>query len=252
MADPASPIQRPRPDPRAGVFETILVFEDRPIELEAHLRRLATAVRDLYDAELPDLTDLVRSRARGGGLGRLRLSVEPRDGRLEPFVVVAPFDPNNVFPSGRFTSKLAVIRVDRGYGAYKWSDRDVLTRAEAAAGVGVVPLLVRADGTVLEASRANLFTVRAGRISTPPLDGQILPGVARQQAIDAAAEAFLELVEEPLSLDQLLAADEVFLTNSLRGVEPVRAIDGRPIPVEGPLTTALAAALRSRWFRGAP
>lgn len=249
---PAAEPQHPRPDPADGVFETILVFEDRPIELEAHLARLAASVRALYDVELPDLRDLVRARARGGGLGRMRLSVEPRGARLDPFVVVAPFDPNNVFPTGSFVSSLRTLVVDRGYGAHKWSDRALLTRVEAATEPSAVPLLVLPDGTVLEASRANLFAVREGRILTPPLDGEILPGVARQHTIEVAEEALFEVVEEPLALADLAAADEVFLTNSLRGVEPVKAIDGEPIPVEGPITTALAAALRSRWFRGAP
>ncbi len=253
MPHPARAIQRPRPDPRAGVFETILIFEDRPIELEAHLRRLDASVRALYDEEPPaGLDELVRSRARGGGLGRMRLSVEPRRGGLEAFVVVAPVDPNNVFPTGQFTSTLTTLTVDRGYGAHKWADRDLLTRAEAAAGPGSVPLLVREDGLVLEASRANVFVVRAGCVITPPLDDEILPGVARQQTIEVAEECLFDVAEEELSLDELRGADEVFLTNSLRGVEPVRAIDGEPIPVEGPITTALAAALRTRWFRGAP
>ncbi len=252
MAHPPNAISEPRPDPAQGVFETILIFEDRPVELEAHLSRLAISVRDLYGMELPNLRDLVRGRARGGGLGRMRLSVEPREGRLNPVVAVAPLDPDNVFPTGRFASTLKALTVDRGYGAYKWSDRGLLTRAEAAAGPGSVPLLVRADGIVLEASRANLFAVRGGRILTPPVDGEILPGVAREQTIEVAEECLFAVTQEELSLADLLGANEVFLTNSLRGVEPVRAIDGVPVVPEGPITTALAAALRTRWFRGAP
>lgn len=234
------------------MFETILVFDDAPVRLEAHLQRLAASVKRLYGLELPDLRELVRARARGGELGRMRLSVRPRGGALEPMVVVAPFDPNNVFPTGSFASSLETLWVDAGYGEHKWSDRDLLSRAEARAEPGAVPLLVRDDGSVLEASRANLFAVRGGRVSTPPLDAEILPGVARQDTIAAAAECLIEVHEEPISLAELLGADEVFLTNSLRGVEPIRAIDATPIAAEGPITTALAGALRTLWFRNAP
>ena len=52
----------PRPDPRAGVFETILVVEDRPVDLDAHLRRLGASVRALYGGEPPDVRELVRDR----------------------------------------------------------------------------------------------------------------------------------------------------------------------------------------------
>jgi para-aminobenzoate synthetase/4-amino-4-deoxychorismate lyase len=248
----AAEIQHPRPDPRDGVFETILVFEDRPVELEAHLARLAASVRSLYGIELPDLRDRVREDARGGWLGRMRLSVTPRGGELEPLVVVAPFDPNKVFPSAEFASSLQSLPLDRGYGAHKWNDRAALTRAEAAAPPNTVPLLVRDDGVVLETSRANLFAIREGRVLTPPLDGEILPGIARRHLIEVAEECFFEVAEEQLSLADLASADEVFLTNSLRGVEPVKALDGEPIPVDGPLTRALAEALRTRWFRNAP
>ena len=248
MAHPASAIPEPQPDPRQGVFETILIFEDNPVELEAHLNRLAASVRELYELELPELGDQVYRNARGGGLGRMRLGVEPRDGRLEPVIVVAPFDPNNLFPTGSFTSTLTTLTVSHGYGAHKWSDRGLLTRAEAAAGPRSVPLLVRPDGTVLEASRANLFAVRGDRVLTPPLDGEILAGIARQQTIEVARKCLLVVAEERLSLSDLHDADEIFLTNSLRGVEPVRAIDDVPLAAEGPITTALAAGVRSRWL----
>jgi para-aminobenzoate synthetase / 4-amino-4-deoxychorismate lyase len=248
MAPPASAIQSPRPDQRDGVFETILIFEDRPIELDAHLARLGASVRALYGEDPPPTRDLVLGRARGGWLGRMRLTVEPMSrGGLDASVVVAPFDPNNVFPTGEFMTELVTLAVDRGYGAHKWADRDLLSRAEAAAGPGAVPLLV-AGQTVLEASRANLFIVSDGALLTPPLDGEILPGVARAGVLAVAAEYGFEVAERSFDLEALRGADEVFLTGSLRGVEPVRAIDGEEIPSEGPITTALAAGLRQRWF----
>jgi para-aminobenzoate synthetase/4-amino-4-deoxychorismate lyase len=249
MARPASATQSPRPDEREGVFETILIFEDRPIELDAHLERLAASVRALYGEDPPATRELVLSRARGGWLGRLRLTVEPMlRGGLDASVVVAPFDPNNVFSSGDFATELKPLPLDRGYGEHKWADRALLSRAEAAAGPGAVPLLVGADGTVFEASRANLFIVRESGLLTPPLDGEILPGVARAGVLEVAAECGFEVAEQAFDLEALRGADEVFLTGSLRGVEPVHAIDGEEIPSEGPITTALAAGLRQRWF----
>jgi branched-subunit amino acid aminotransferase/4-amino-4-deoxychorismate lyase len=160
-------------------------------------------------------------------------------------------DPNNVFPTGPFATALQSFPVERGWGEHKWVDRDVLARAEASAGPGAVPLLI--NGTeVLEASRSNLFAVTDRVAVTPPLDGEILPGVARAGVIEVAAELGIELREERLDLARLQAADEAFLTNALRGVEPVRELDGEPIASDGPITTALAAALRQRWFAGAP
>jgi para-aminobenzoate synthetase/4-amino-4-deoxychorismate lyase len=243
-----------RPDPRAGVFETILIFEDRPIELDAHLDRLTASVQALYDQDPPaNAREQVLASARGGWLGRLRLTVEPdRDGGLRSSIVVAGFDPNNVFPTGPFTTALRSHQVEHGWGGHKYADRDLLARAEASAGAGATPLLVLADGEVLEGARANLFTVHGGVLVTPPLEGAILPGVARAAVIAEAAEIGIPLREERLTLAAVRGADEVFLTGSLRGVEPIRDIDGEALPTDGPLTAALAAALRQRWFAGAP
>jgi para-aminobenzoate synthetase / 4-amino-4-deoxychorismate lyase len=249
-----SAIQSPRPNPRAGVFETILVFEDRPIELAAHLRRLERSVGAVYGQAPPaGLRDQVMASSRGGWLGRLRLTVEPDlSGELHSSIVIAPMDPNNVFPTGPFATALRSFPVDRGYGEHKWADREMLARAEASAGPGAAPLLVRADGEVLEVSRSNVFAVIERTIVTPPLDGEILPGVARGGAIEVAGELGFDLRERRLGLEELKAADEAFLTNALRGVEPVREVDGVEVAADGPITTAVAAGLRQRWFAGAP
>jgi para-aminobenzoate synthetase/4-amino-4-deoxychorismate lyase len=242
------------PDARAGVFETILIFEERPIELPAHLARLAASVRALYGQEPPPtVREQVLENCRGGWLGRLRLTIEPSlDGGLRSSVVVAGFDPNNVFPTGPFATALHSYPLESGWGDHKYADRATLARAEASVGPGAAPLLILAGEEVLEASRANVFVVRDGAVLTPPLDGSILPGVARGGVLHGAAEIGIEVREERLELADLRAADEVFLTGSLRGVEPIRELDGEPIVADGPITTALAAALRQRWFAGAP
>jgi para-aminobenzoate synthetase/4-amino-4-deoxychorismate lyase len=240
------------PNPRAGIFETLLVHEGRPIELDAHLERLRLSVAALYDCAPPPAHDEILAAARGGTLGRLRLTVEPGpDGALRSSIVVAPFDPNNVFPTGPFTTALHSLPVERGYGEHKWADRDPLARAEAAVGPGAAALLVGPDERVYEATRANLFAVRDDVLLTPPLDGTILPGIARAGVLEVAAGLGLELREPPLTLADLRAADEVFLTGSLRGVEPAHELDGDPLPRKGALTAALAAGLRRRWFGSA-
>jgi para-aminobenzoate synthetase/4-amino-4-deoxychorismate lyase len=240
-------VSSPRPD--AGVFETILIWEDRPIELDAHLERLTASTRALFGEYPPDGRALVLAHSRGGGTGRLRLDVQPTaGGRLKATVMVAPFDPANVFPVPPLGTALTSVVVDRGYGDHKWIDRDMLTRAEAAVGPAAAPLLVGPEGRVFEATRANVFVVRGGKLLTPPLDGSILPGVARAGVLAVAADLGIELSEERLDLDLLREAEEIFLTGSLRGVEPVVALDGTEVPPPGPVCVALSAALRERWL----
>ena len=66
---------------------------------------------------------------------------------------------------------------------------------------------------------------RDGEIITPPLDLPILPGITRARILELAANAGIPVRENTFTSAELLASDEVFLTNSLRGVVAVRNID---------------------------
>jgi len=225
------------------VFETMLVNAEQPVELARHLGRLYASTGALYSEPAPDhLGELAVQGARGVALGRLRLGVAPNGaGRLRTDVLVAPVERAAVFPGWDRAVRLRALVVEGGLGAHKWADRRLLAEAEAA-DHGSVPLVVDADESVLEVSRANVFVVEDGTIVTPPADGRILPGVTRRRVLELAA-----VREEPVSLARLLAADEVFLTGSVRGIEPVYVYERLRAWREGPVTTAVASALRERW-----
>jgi para-aminobenzoate synthetase / 4-amino-4-deoxychorismate lyase len=136
-----------------------------------------------------------------------------------------------------------------GLGSHKWADRSLLDEAQDTLPEGALPLIVDEEGLVLEASRANVFAVRDGVLLTPPLDGRILPGVTRMRVIGLAGELGTEAREASLSLGDLTGADEVFLTGSVRGIEPVGTIDGTVLASGGDVTSELSAELRRTWVR---
>jgi para-aminobenzoate synthetase component I len=240
----------PPPDPEKGVFETMLVVNGRPIELDAHLERMAASLEALFGAGTPPgAVEAVLKRARGIGLGRLRLTVSPgSDGGLGAEVTTAAVEPVLVFPSAELAAALRSHIVEGGLGAHKWVDRRLLEVAEAAQPAGSVPLLVDGAGAVLEASRANVFAVRDDTLLTSTANGRILPGIARRRAIEVAAEEGIEVREEEMGLAVLAQAEEVFLTGSVRGVEPVSSIDGAALVPGGEVSGRIAAALRRRWL----
>ncbi len=253
MSSPATtPTSRqargPRPDPVLGVFETLLVLGSRPIELEAHLARLDASARELFGAPPPaDVRDLVCDQAAGAELARMRLDVAPDgDGRLAAGVRVAAVDDALLFPPRERGVELAPIVVPGGIGAHKWADRRLLERAEEGLG-GPVALIVDGDGTVLEASRGNVFLVCDAVVITPPTDGRILPGVTRARVLGLAEELGIPSRCETVSLERLRAADEIFMTGAVRGIEPVRTCDGSPCGPETAIGSRLAVELRRRW-----
>jgi para-aminobenzoate synthetase/4-amino-4-deoxychorismate lyase len=218
----------------------MLVVRGKPVALEAHLSRLETSLGAVYGAELPPRTrQLVAERAKGLELGRLRLTFVP-GGETE--VEFGEIDRSLHFPE--HTISLRSHAVSGGLGCHKWADRAALpssSNEEAA-------LLVDGD-EVLEADRANVFAVRKGTVFTPPLDGRILPGVTRATTIELARAEGREVVENAITLEELRNSEEVFLTNSIRGIERVGSLDGTTFEAETPLARLLTGALKGKWIK---
>jgi para-aminobenzoate synthetase / 4-amino-4-deoxychorismate lyase len=239
----------PRPDRTIGLFETLLVLDGSPIELERHLERLGWSARELFGQALPaDARELALERAAPLQLGRLRLTVAPRDdGSLGATVVAAVVDPDDLFPSWERAIALRPFVLPGGLGEHKWADRERLAWAEAGEAEGWLPLVLDVGEEVLEVSRANVFAVEDGVLVTPAADGRILPGVARARAIETARSLGLQVREERLGVQRMIAAGAVFLSGSVRGVEPVRAVGDAELGRPGQAVVALAAEIERAW-----
>lgn len=107
-------------------------------------------------------------------------------------------------------------------------------------------LMLDVNGFVSEGSGENIFLVKRGRITTPPLSASILAGITRDTVITLAEEEGIPLREAPITRDELYLADEVFLTGTAAELTPVREIDHRPIGLgaRGEVT----ARLQQRYF----
>jgi para-aminobenzoate synthetase / 4-amino-4-deoxychorismate lyase len=243
-----------------GVFETLLVVAGRPVELAAHLARLEASLTELFpDRSPPALGDEIRGRARGVDLGSVRATAAPAHGdRFDVRVATREIDRELASPSGAFPHggnkapapgvSLHSLLLAGGLGAHKWADRRLLDDAQSRLPDDALPLLVDADSMVLEAARANIFAVRDGALLTPPTDGRILPGVTRMRVLEIAAALEIDVREAELSREDLLAADEVFLTGSVRGVERAGSLDGAELATGGVVASSLVAELRRTWL----
>jgi para-aminobenzoate synthetase / 4-amino-4-deoxychorismate lyase len=233
------------------VFETLLILDGAPIEIDVHLERMGRSVRELFAAELPpEARGLALDRAAPHAVGRLRLTVAPRraSGGLSLDAVAAAVDPADLFPSWQRAVALCPLVIPGGLGAHKWADRAALARTGSSERQDCLPLVLDAGGEALEASRANVFAVEGDVIVTPAADGRILPGVARARAIEAASSLGIEVREETLTVARLIAAGETFLTGSVRGLEPVSSVDGVALSAPGEAAAEIAAQLRRRWI----
>lgn len=234
-----------------GVFETLRWYDGAPFALAEHLGRLAEGCRALGIVPPPsgeleaaahavvEANDLRDSRMRitvtsgPGPAGLLRGSGPPT-----VLVVALPLSP---WPPTS-TAVIADLRRDEHspLAGIKTVSLAASARALAqahAAGADEALLRNRA-GDLCEATTANVFLVHDGIAATPPLQAGCLAGITRGHLLALGA------VERVLSPQDVGTAQEAFLTSSTREVQPLVAVDGRPIGDgrPGPATARLAGA----------
>jgi len=240
-----------------GLFETLRVHDGRPHQWTRHLERLVVSAGELGFPVPPPparllagLEELLAAEGLGEAVARITVTrgvpggrptragawidVEPLEGRLWPgtrsggarlMCSRRPFEPGRL---GRHktTSRLAYS----------------LAREEARAARADEALLVDGSGTVLEGATSNVFVVADGRVVTPPLDGRILPGITRQDVLEACTRERILATEAAIDRPLLARAEEVFVTNAVQGVVPAAVLDGRPLPGR-----AIGTGLREIW-----
>lgn len=130
----------------------------------------------------------------------------------------------------------------KGCGHYTNS---ILAAQEAAAKGAVEAILLNTDGSVAEATGENVFFLKDGLLTTNGDASNILPGITRDSILRLATDLGLPAVVRPFRPEDLLGADEVFLTGTAAEVTPVAAIDGRPIPCSG---EGVVARLQKAYF----
>lgn len=133
------------------------------------------------------------------------------------------------------------------HGAYV---NTALAKAEAVMNGYDEALFLDTKGHVIEGSAENLFIVRDGKISTPPLSDNILEGITRNTVMQIAKDNNIEVIERNIARSELYIADEVFLTGTGAKVSPVTEIDKYQVgngaigPISGKIQSIYHKAVR--------
>jgi len=244
-----------------GLFETMAAMDGRIALLEEHLERLSHGAGRL-GLPIPDrgvlrrevlgllpgqgraVSKLILTRGSGGRGYR-----QPEKIKIRRIVSVHPWpDYPASWASDGIVVRLCETRLanDPVLAGLKTLNRlhQVLARAEWDDPDIAEGLMMDADGRVVCGTMSNLFLVRSGALLTPDLEYSGVAGVMRKQILKVAAQMEIEVQERAVSLDDLSRADEIFFSNSLIMIWPVRQFEDR-IRATGPLTTRLQQALKS-------
>jgi 4-amino-4-deoxychorismate lyase len=237
-----------------AAFETMRVYGGRPFRIGDHLERMEASAARLdvtWPGGFAELADQALAAAAEPD-AVLRLYLTPgREGRGKPFslalVSALPDDLEERRARGIALISLLGVRAEAPWllGGVKSTSYAVNMAAEAEARKRGADdaVFVRDDGVVLEGPVTNVWWRQGRTLFTPSLDLGILAGVTRAALIATAPGAAYEVEEGHYSLDELLAAEEVFTSSSVREVMPVVDVDGTRFEC-GPAAAELQRALR--------
>ena len=259
-----------------SVYEVVRTYRGRPFELQRHLERmdrtaqriaLALPARERIVKELQRTLDAAgnpESYARiivTRGVGKFGLGLHNAEGLNRLIILVRPLE----LPAPEMYERglsMAVVKTRRNPPqaldpALKTGNylNNILALREAHDAGCDDAILLDLQGRVTEATTSNIFFVQRGVMITPPLSLGMLEGVTRHLAIEVARGEGILVREEPHGPEALAAADEVFVTSTIREVMPVTSLsflesgeqkrvvgDGKP----GPLSRRLLDSFRRR------
>ncbi len=224
-----------------GAFEVIRVYDGRPFALEQHFTRLQRSASNLrlavdLEAVRADAYRLLAQAGAGPDHDLLRIVIT-RGGRRLLLTEPLPEAPDRV----RLKSiTYSPTRILDGVKSLSYAANMLAGRLAREQGFDDA-LLVTPHGRVLEAPTSSIFWVEGEQILTPPLDEHILASITRALVIEAAGAQ-----ERACPLEQLLAAEEVFIASTTREVQPVVAVDERRYDGGGAVTARAAGAVGER------
>ncbi|MHB1276199.1 MAG: aminotransferase class IV [Candidatus Humimicrobiaceae bacterium] len=111
---------------------------------------------------------------------------------------------------------------------------NIFSRNEAISKGANESLFVSVDDFILEGSVSNIFMIKKETVFTPSLDFNILAGITREKVLKICSDNNVKVKEEKLKLKDLYEADEIFITNSMIGILPVKKIENYTLRKEVP------------------
>ncbi len=244
-----------------GLFETGRTYQGKPLALEKHWVRLKKSAELLelpidlsYEALEKILTELFKLNAieneaifrltitRGSGARGLNYPET-----IKPTVMIAMFP----YIAHIHPTKIGISTIRRNEYSPLANIKslacldNVLARREITKRDFDEAILLNTQGHVAEASAANIFMVTKDHVLvTPQIKDGVLPGITREIVLELADRLSVQTEERSMHLNELLSAQEIFITNSIIEIQEVKQIEEKKLSVN-PITQILQTAYKT-------
>ncbi len=259
-----------------GCFEGIRIYNGRILKLRSHIVRMfksAEAIRLHPQHSIDEMEEIVRKAVAVNEQrdGYIRLVFTRGKGTLglNPFLCPTPtvfviVEKINLYPTEMYENGMSIVVAKRPRVPVECLDpqvkslnylNNILAKIEAIDAGVLEALMLNQNGEVAECTGDNIFIIKDGKIATPPVSAGILNGITRRLVMDEIAPAIGYKIEErTIMLDEVMDADEVFLTGTAAEVIGVSHIDEKVVGCGkvGKISHALEDQFRKMVTENAP
>jgi branched-subunit amino acid aminotransferase/4-amino-4-deoxychorismate lyase len=248
-----------------GLFETLLALGDRVVFLEDHLDRLEKGA-GLIRIELPCPREKIASwidtanRKNSAKVKKIRVTVTAGDSAFwagkasKPRIIVIATEYQ--LPTQSFRLTVSPYRIDHGSPFRNVKTLsfviEMTSRKRAYSSEYDDGIMLNRAGNVAETTSANIFWVKKGSLYTTPLGAGCLEGMTRKHILQLARRNRIAASVRNVRLKELVQADEIFITSSIKLIRPVQSVTtDRLYRYEiGPLTRRLQQLLWDEITKG--
>jgi D-alanine transaminase len=252
-----------------GIYEVIPVHDSKPIGFSLHYDRMQeglNAVEISLGWALEQWREVCDKLIEENGGGNLAIYLQVTRG--------ADTKRHHAFPEGitptvfAFASELSVENMPSAVKRMRISSEEdkrwrrcnikstallgnIIHFQKGRAAGNDETVLFNAAGELTEGAASNVFVVKDGVVSTPPLDHQVLPGITRLMLLDMLRkDGSIPVEERVVTLQEARVADEIWFTSSTKEVGPVIELDGNPVGTgqPGPVWEAAHRLFTARKF----
>ncbi|MDA9636694.1 aminotransferase class IV [SAR86 cluster bacterium] len=228
-----------------AIYEVIACYDKKPFKLKLHIERLLKNLEsikidlELSNSNLSDIINQVINKNNSvNQVIYLQISRGPeaiRDHTPQdnstPTIFVSSF-PMKVIPKIDIEPVEVIMQDD-----FRWRKSSIKATSLLASVIykmeakekNVSEVILHEKGLITEGSVSNIFCVKDKIIKTPSLEANILPGVTRKTLIEIIQKSEYGITEVDISIDELFDSDEVWISNTTKGVVPVFKIDNQII-----------------------